>query len=75
MNQAILLNNDLSFCNDHSVWKITGFYQAQGISVYIKTTQLTQDTEITPAILLDIEADIEDWLEINEPDENNEIFL
>ncbi|MGJ8694369.1 MAG: hypothetical protein ACSHW0_18015 [Thalassotalea sp.] len=75
MNQALLLNNDLTFDQTNAWWTITGFYQSQDIVVYIKEAKLARTTVITAAVIFDIEADIEDWLEVNEPDENNNIWL
>lgn len=75
MNQAFLLNSDLAFDEQRNLWMMTGFYQSQGITVYIQESHLSKNVLITSDILLDLEADIEDWLEINEPDEHNEIWL
>ena len=75
MNQTILLNSDLTFDKDKSCWSLSGFYQTQGIMIYIVEARLPRDTHITTNVMFDLEADIEDWLEINEPDDNNEIWL
>lgn len=75
MNQAILLNSDLTFDESRSLWTISGFYQSQGIVIYISEAKLARNTYISSELLFDLEADIEDWLELNEPDENNEIWL
>ena len=75
MNQALLLNNDLTFDEQQQAWLITGFYQSQDIRFYINTNKLPISSQITSVILLDLEADIEDWLENNEPDENNHCWL
>lgn len=75
MNQALLLNNDLVFNDKLNAWQLTGFYQSQDIRIYIQSKHLSKDTIITAEILLDIEADIEDWLESHEPDEHNACWL
>ena len=75
MNQSLLLNNDLAFNDALKAWQLTGFHQSQDIRIYISSNKLASDTSITNELLLDIEADIEDWLENNEPDENNDCWL
>ena len=75
MNQALLLNSDLAFDETQRLWKITGFYQTQGIVVFIKEAKLSPNVLITSEMIFDLEADIEDWLEVHEPNENNEIWL
>lgn len=75
MNQSILLNNDLAFVDDKGLWKMTGFYQGQYIEIYIAEGKLAKQQTITTQVLLDLEADIEDWLEANEPDEHGVIWL
>lgn len=75
MNQSVLLNNDLSFKLTLNAWTITGFYQSQPIEVRIPETTLASTTEVTDGVIFDIEADIEEWLEENEPDESNIIQL
>ncbi len=75
MNQALLLNNDLIFDEQQQSWQMTGFYQGQDIRIFIKINRLPKNSKITSLIVLDLEADIEDWLETNEPDESNHCWL
>ena len=75
MNQAILLNNDLTFNEQRQVWQLTGFYQSQTITIYIPLVRLAKDSDITQGIIFELEDEIENWLEDNEPDSNNIIEL
>lgn len=75
MNQALLLNSDLAFNEELDAWQLTGFYQSRGLTIFISSVKLARDIEITSDLLLDLEADIEDWLEDNEPDDNDQIWL
>ena len=75
MNQAILLNNDLTFNEQRQVWQLTGFYQSQTITIYIPLVRLAKDSDITQGIIFELEDEIENWLEDNEPDSNNVIEL
>lgn len=75
MNQSVLLNNDLKFDQESACWLLTGFYQSQTIKIYLSAKKLHADTKINDTIIFDIEADIEEWLASNEPDDSNEIWL
>lgn len=69
MNQAILLNDDLTF--DGQDWQLTGLYSGQLVNIRIKTTQQTY----SESLKFDIEIAIEDWLEDNEPESSSEIVI
>jgi len=69
MNQAILLNDDLTF--DGQDWQLTGLYSGQLLNIRIKTTQQTY----SESLKFDIEIAIEDWLEDNEPESSSEIVI
>lgn len=65
MNQAILFNDDLSLV-EPGVWQLSGFYQGELLTFHIHSTV----TKITDDIKFDWEADIEDWLDANEPEQS-----
>ena len=65
MNQAILFNDDLRLI-EPGVWQLSGFYQGELIEIKI----LSPVTEMNDGIRFDWEADIEDWLDNNEPEES-----
>lgn len=65
MNQAILFNDDLSLV-EPGVWQLSGFYQGELLTFQIHSTV----TKITDDIKFDWEADIEDWLDANEPEQS-----
>ena len=75
MNQAILLNNDLTFNAELQVWQLTGFYHSQAIIIFIDTEKLPAESKISQGILFELEDEIECWLEHNEPDIYNNIWL
>jgi len=64
MNQAILFNDDLTLI-EPGIWQISGFYRGQLIEIKL----LSPITEMDDNIRLDWEADIEDWLEDNQPEQ------
>lgn len=69
MNQSILLNDDIKPIENG--WQQTGLYAGQLITIYIKTSQ----QQLTTGFKFDIEMAIEDWLDSNEPDQNNQITI
>lgn len=75
MNQSILLNDDLTYNSELTCWQLTGFYQSQTVVIYFSTARLAPDAVITDEVIFELEADIEDWLADNEPDEDNIIRL
>lgn len=75
MNQSILLNNNLRFIDSKNVWVLTGFYQSQNVVIYISVKKLAKDSVVSESVIFDIEADIEEYLENNEPDDNGDIWL
>lgn len=75
MNQAILLNSDLTFVPEKNCWRLTGFSNGQAITVYLAINYLPKESIITDDVLFSVECDIENWLEKNEPDEKSEIHL
>lgn len=71
MNQAILFNDDHTYIIDKKLWHFTGLMSGNLINIYItgSTSTITQEDKF------DWEEKIEDWLEDNEPDDHNEIWL
>jgi len=69
MNQAILLNDDLTYTGDS--WRLTGLASGQLITITVYTNQ----TDYTDSLKFDIEMAIEDWLEDHEPDDCSAIEL
>ncbi|GLX80550.1 hypothetical protein [Thalassotalea eurytherma] len=69
MNQAILLNDDLSY--DGKYWRLSGLLSGQRIDIVVTTKQ----SAYSDALKFDIEMAVEDWLEDNEPDNNSIIEL
>lgn len=64
MNQAILFNDDLTLV-EVGIWQLSGFYQGQLLQFRIHSAK----TEVSTSTKFDWEADIEDWLEHNEPEQ------
>jgi hypothetical protein len=71
MNQALILNDDLSFDNKLQAWRVSGMLSGQLIHFYISQDKLAPAIEINQTIKFDIEQMIEDWLDDNEIDETN----
>lgn len=69
MNQAILLNDDLSY--DGKYWRLSGLLSGQRIDIVVTTKQLAY----SDALKFDIEMAVEDWLEDNEPDDSSIIEI
>ncbi|AWB66358.1 hypothetical protein C2869_07915 [Saccharobesus litoralis] len=72
MNQAFILNDDLTLNQETGVWQVTGMLSGQTLTFNIAQELLLEtDPEIDKAMLqFDIEALIEDWLDENEPNSN-----
>jgi hypothetical protein len=75
MNQSILFNDDLHFDKSKQSWIFTGIIAGNKITVYIDERYHPQNLAVNDATKYDWEDAAENWLEINEPDENNQIFL
>ncbi|WOH36493.1 hypothetical protein RI844_14065 [Thalassotalea fonticola] len=71
MNQAILFNDDHSYIVAKKIWHFTGLMSGNLINIYIAHSTSTA----SQADKFDWEEQVEEWLEDNEPDENNEIWL
>lgn len=69
MNQAILLNDDLSY--DGKYWRLSGLLSGQRIDIVVTTKQ----SAYSDALKFDIEMAVEDWLEDNEPDNSSIIEI
>ncbi len=69
MNQAILLNDDLSY--DGKYWRLSGLLSGQRIDIVVTTKQ----SAYSDALKFDIEMAVEDWLEDNEPDNSSTIEI
>ena len=69
MNQAILLNDDLSY--DGKYWRLSGLLSGQRIQIIVTTEQ----SAYSDALKFDIEMAVEDWLEDNEPDNSSIIEI
>ncbi|TRX58171.1 hypothetical protein [Thalassomonas sp. M1454] len=71
MNQAILFNDDHCFDEEQQAWKFTGQLSGDRITIYIRDTkrEISQDLKFT------WEDRVEEWLEDNEPDVDNCIWL
>lgn len=65
MNQAILFNDDLTLISEGK-WQLSGFYQGELLEFQI----LSAVTELNNDIIFDWEAQIEDWLDDNEPEQS-----
>lgn len=69
MNQAILLNDDLSY--DGKYWRLSGLLSGQRIDIVVTTKQ----SSYSDTLKFDIEMAVEDWLEDNEPDNSSTIEI
>ncbi|WNC68576.1 hypothetical protein RI845_00140 [Thalassotalea nanhaiensis] len=71
MNQAILFNDDHIYIVEKQLWRFTGLLSGNQVNIYIAHSA----SAISQADKFDWEEKVEEWLEDNEPDENNEIWL
>ena len=71
MNQAILFNDDHTFDHELQAWKFTGQVSGDRITIYIRTS----DQQISQDLKFIWEDKVEEWLEDNEPDADNCIWL
>lgn len=71
MNQAILFNDDHTYVVEKQLWHFTGLLSGNQVSIFISHS----DSTISQADKFDWEEKVEEWLEENEPDDNNEIWL
>lgn len=71
MNQQILFNDDFCYEPDARRWYFTGFLNGQRIVIYSQHDGASVSNEEK----LDIEAEVEDYLENNEPNDDGEIWL
>ncbi|KGJ88239.1 hypothetical protein [Thalassotalea sp. ND16A] len=71
MNQAILFNDDHLFLQDQQMWRFTGLIAGDRITIYIKAN----NNVLTLAMKLNFEELVEDYLEDEEPNSHNEIWL
>ena len=75
MNQSVLLNDDLRFNDKRKSWCLTGQVNGEKITVVIDQCYLSATSTITNSLVFDIEDQIEQWLDIYEIDDNQEILL
>lgn len=75
MNQAILINDDLTYDTGCSAWHCTAFIKGELVSIYIEDKKLSADTELTDQLKFDLEIQIEDWFADNDVDDNAEVWL
>ncbi|WP_068547013.1 hypothetical protein [Thalassotalea crassostreae] len=71
MNQAILINDDFEYIKQDSCWRFTGMLNAERVTIYIKH----QNQTLTDSLKFDLEEMVEEFLEEDEPDDKNEIWL
>jgi hypothetical protein len=71
MNQAIIFNDDHKYNQEKKCWVFTGIFSGQRLTIYINSEQ----AEISQSDKFEWEDMAEDWLEDNEPDQSNAIFL
>ncbi|NMP17868.1 hypothetical protein [Thalassotalea sp. Y01] len=71
MNQAILFNDDFQYIDAQNCWCFTGMLSGARITIYIQAPK----RDITDALKFELEELIEDYLEDEEPDEDNIIRL
>ena len=72
MNQQILFNDDIIFNSERQTWSFTGLLGGERINILI------QDKACHPLsneLKFDLEEQVEEWLEDNEPSMNGEIHL
>lgn len=72
MNQAIIINDDYQFNHQKNYWQCTAMLSGERIAIKIISNILPE--QLTQEHKFDWECEIEDWLEANEP-MNNEIVL
>jgi len=72
MNQQILFNDDMTFDNNSQTYMFTGLLSGERVTISIKTAH---PLPLTDTLKFDLECQVEEWLEDNEPPENGEITL
>jgi hypothetical protein len=75
MNQAILLNDDIHYDAIKKAWYLTGQVNGEIVTVIIAERYLPATSIITSSLIFDIEDQVEQWLTINDADNNQEILL
>jgi len=73
MNQSFILNDDYSFDKHKGVWCCTAMLTGNKITIYIQSN--VTEKELSQNIKFDWECILEEWLEVNEPDNNNQIII
>lgn len=75
MNQAILLNDDFHYDGQQKAWCLTGLLNGEKITIMIAEAYLSANTRVNDNLIFEIEDTIESWLDNNEPDHNQVIWL
>jgi hypothetical protein len=72
MNQQIIFNDDIAFDNKLQKWSFSGLFAGERIKIIIEDKACHQ---LNDKLKFDLEADVEEWLEDNEPPIDGEIHL
>lgn len=75
MNQRIIFNEDFVFDTEKLAWCFSGLVSGELITIFVAEKYYSRKQVITSEVQFDWEEVAEDWLEDNEPDENQCIWL
>jgi hypothetical protein len=73
MNQSVIINDDYVYDKKLGAWKCTAVFSGNLITVFLYSK--VGENELDQSTKFDWEYIIEDWLEDNEPDDNNQIII
>lgn len=73
MNQAFIINDDYLFDKSKGIWCCTAMLSGNKITIYIQSN--VAEKELSQDIKFDWECVLEEWLELNEPDNNDQILI
>jgi hypothetical protein len=72
MNQQIIFNDDMTFDHEKGQCCFTGLIAGERVTIIVEAID---SVELTDALKFDLECQVEEWLEENEPPMNRKIEL
>ncbi len=75
MNQAIIFNNDVHFNDKREAWCFSLQRNGELLFVFIPQKYFPKTQLLSEEILFDWENGVEEWLEENEPNDNQEVLF
>ncbi|WP_111979742.1 hypothetical protein [Algibacillus agarilyticus] len=68
MNQAFIINDDLTYLVQERVWQVTGILSGQCLTFRVPIKKVNNESVLSQALKFDIECLIENWLDEHEPE-------